>query len=172
MIAQTGANFTDMPTFDIVSKVDWHEVDNALNQASKELSQRYDFKGSDTSIELKEEAFLLESADEFKVKAALEVLEGKLAKRKVPLGALEAGEVEPAHGGRSRQTVKVRAGIDQDTARAIVKAIKVTKVKVQAAISGDIVRVSGKKRDDLQDIMQQVREKDFGLPLQFENMRD
>jgi len=161
-----------MPSFDIVSKVDWHEVDNALNQASKELAQRYDFKGSDTTIELKEEAFLLESADDYKVKAALEVLEGKLAKRQVPLGALDAGEIEPAHGGRARQTIKVKAGIDQDTARAIVKAIKATKRKVQGAISGDTVRVSGKKRDDLQEIMELVREKNFGQPLQFENMRD
>lgn len=161
-----------MPSFDIVSKVDWHEVDNALNQANKELAQRYDFKGSSTAIELKDEAFLLESADDFRVKAALEVLEGKLAKRKVPLGALERGEIEPAHGGRARQTVKVRAGIEQDTARAIVKAIKVVKLKVQAAITGDLVRVSGKKRDDLQSVMQLVREKDFGQPLQFENYRD
>jgi uncharacterized protein YajQ (UPF0234 family) len=161
-----------MPTFDIVSKVDWHEVDNALNQANKELLQRYDFKDSDTAIELKEETFVLESTDDFRIKAALEVLEGKLAKRNVPLRALEAGTIEPAHGGRARQTVKIKAGIDQDTARAIVKAIKGTKLKVQGAISGDTVRVSGKKRDDLQGIMQLVREKDFGLPLQFENMRD
>jgi len=161
-----------MPSFDIVSKVDWHEIDNALNQANKELVQRYDFKGSDTKLELKEEAFELESSDEYKVGAALEVLEGKLAKRKVPLGALDKGEVEPASGGRSRQQVKVKAGIEQDTARAIVKKIKNTKMKVQGAINGDFVRVTGKKRDDLQNIMELVKGESFGQPLQFENFRD
>jgi len=161
-----------MPSFDVVSKVDWQEVDNALNQAGKELAQRYDFKDTKTSIEIKDEAFLLESIDEFKVKAAYEVLQGKLAKRSVPLGALEEAAVEPASGGRARQTVKVRSGVDQDTARAIVKAIKKMKVKVQGAIQGDIVRVSGKKRDDLQSVMQLIKDEGFGLPLQFENFRD
>lgn len=163
---------TSMPSFDIVSKVDWHEVDNALNQATKELIQRYDFKGTDTSIEMKDEKFTIESADEYKVNAAVEVLESKLAKRKVPLGALDRGTVEPAHGGRARLDITVRAGVEQDTARAIVKAIKGTKLKVQGAINGDLVRVSGKKRDDLQTVMELVREEDFGQPLQFENMRD
>ena len=161
-----------MPSFDVVSKVDLHEVDNALNQANKELSQRFDFKGSQTKIDLTDGNFVLESADEYKVKAAFEVLQGKLAKRKVPLGALETQPIEPATGGRARQKVVLKSGIDQETARTIVKAIKKTKLKVQGAIQGDSVRVSGKKRDDLQSIVQMIKEEQFGLPLQFENFRD
>jgi uncharacterized protein YajQ (UPF0234 family) len=161
-----------MPSFDVVSKVDWHEVDNALQQARKELAQRYDFKGSNTELELKDEVFVLESADDYKVGAAYEVLLGKLAKRSVPLGALEKGEIQPAAGGRARQEIKVRSGVDTETAKRIVKAIKGTKMKVQGAIQSDSVRVSGKKRDDLQEIIALLKEEDFGLPLQFENFRD
>jgi len=161
-----------MASFDVVSKVDWQEVDNALNQARKELIQRYDFKGSNTSIDLKDEVFTLESADDFKVKAALEVLEGRLAKRHVPIAALERGTIEPASGGRARQTVKVRTGVDEKTARAIVKLVKGTKLKVQAAVQGDVVRISGKKRDDLQAIMASIKEAGLSQPLQFENYRD
>lgn len=161
-----------MPSFDVVSKVSWHEVDNALNQANKELAQRFDFKGSNTSIELKEESFIVESSDDFKVKQAVEVLHGKLAKRKVPLETLEAAPIEPASGGRARQTIKVRSGIEETTAKAIVKSIKGTKIKVQAAIQGDSVRITGKKRDDLQDTIAHLRDGDFGQPLQFENFRD
>jgi len=161
-----------MPSFDVVSKVDWHEIDNALNQATRELTQRFDFKDTNTSIELKDGAFLIESADENKLRAAVEVLEGKLAKRKVPLGALDRGPAEPASGGRARQTIKVRSGVEQDTARAVVKTIKESKLKVQAAIQGDVVRVSGKKRDDLQDVMAMLRERKFDQPLQFDNYRD
>lgn len=161
-----------MPSFDVVSKVDWHEIDNALNQATRELTQRFDFKDTNTTIVLKDEAFLVESADDHKLKAAVEVLEGKLAKRKVPLGALEHGAIEPASGGRARQTIKVRSGIETDTARAVVKAIKDAKFKVQAAIQGDVVRVSGKKRDDLQEVIAALRESKFSQPLQFENYRD
>jgi uncharacterized protein YajQ (UPF0234 family) len=161
-----------MPSFDIVSKVDWHEIDNALNQARKEIVQRFDFKGTDTTIELKDEAFVLESSDEYKVRATLEVLEGKLAKRGLSLRSLERGEIEPASGARARQTVKVRSGVDTETAKRIVKSIKATKMKVQAAIQGDSVRVSGKKRDDLQEAIAHVKGEDFGLPLQYENFRD
>ena len=142
-----------MPSFDVVSKVDWHEVDNALGQARKELAQRYDFKGTDTKVELSDGALLIESADDYKVGAALEVVEGKLAKRKVPLGALQRGKVEPAAGGRARQKIDIRCGIDADCGRAIVKLAKKTKLKVQVAIQGDSVRVSGKKRDDLQEVI-------------------
>ncbi len=161
-----------MPSFDVVSKVSWHEIDNALGQASKELSQRYDFRGSDTKIEVKDEAFVVESADDFKLKAAVEVLHSKLAKRKVPLGALDAGEIDKAGQGRARQTIKVRCGIEQDIARKIVKTIKDAKMKVQAAIQSDSVRVSGKKRDDLQAVIALLEEGSFGQPLQFENFRD
>ena len=161
-----------MPSFDVVSKVDWHEVDNALNQANKELTQRYDFRGSATKLELKEEEFFIESSDEFKLKAALEVLEGKLAKRKVPLESLEPGKIEDASGGRARQQIKVKSGIEQVVAKKIVKSIKDKKMKVQAAVQGDCVRVSGKKRDDLQAVIDLLGESSFGQPLQFENFRD
>jgi hypothetical protein len=161
-----------MPSFDIVSKVDWHEIDNALNQAVKEIIQRYDFKDSNTTIVLKDEAFAIESSDEYKVGAAYEVLQGKLAKRKVPLGALKPGTVEPASGGRARQSIAVRSGVDTEVAREIVKAIKQAKLKVQGAIQGDTVRVSGKKRDDLQSVIELCKGRDFGQPLQFENFRD
>lgn len=161
-----------MPSFDVVSKVSWHEIDNALSQANKELGQRYDFRGTNTKIEIKDEAFLVESADDFKVKAAVEVLHAKLAKRKVPLGALDAGAIEKAGQGRARQTIKVRCGIEQDIARKIVKSIKDAKMKVQAAIQSDSVRVSGKKRDDLQAVIAMLEEGSFGQPLQFENFRD
>jgi uncharacterized protein YajQ (UPF0234 family) len=161
-----------MPTFDVVSKVDWQEVDNALNQANKELGQRYDFKGSDTKIEVKDEAFLVDSDDEYKVKAAVEVLEGKLAKRLVPLGALDRGLVEAAGAGRARQRIGVKAGVEATVAKAIVKDVKARKFKVQVAIQGETLRVTGKKRDDLQEVMAFLREGDWGQPLQYENFRD
>ncbi len=161
-----------MPSFDVVSKVNWHEIDNALNQASKEVSQRYDFKGSNTTIELSDEKFVIESSDDYKVKASLEVLEGKLAKRKVPLGALERGKIEAASGGRARQEIKVKSGIETELARSLVKAVKTLKLKVQVAIQGDALRVSGKKRDDLQQVIEFLKSEDRGQPLQFENFRD
>ncbi len=161
-----------MPSFDVVSNVDWQEIDNALNQATKEVSQRYDFKGAKTRIELKDGSFVVESADDYKVKAAVEVLESKLARRKVPLGALDRGALEPAGGGRARLAIRIRSGLEQDTGKALVKAMKAAKLKVQAAIQGDSVRVSGKKRDDLQSAIALLKEGSFAQPLQFENYRD
>ncbi|HEY2773755.1 MAG TPA: YajQ family cyclic di-GMP-binding protein [Candidatus Binatia bacterium] len=161
-----------MPTFDVVSKVNWHEVDNALGQAVKEVAQRYDFKGSDTKLELVEKAFEIESSDDFKIKAAVEVLEGKLAKRGVSLQCLDKGKIEPASGGRARQKIGIKAGIETDKAKAIVKDIKGTKLKVQVAIQADSLRISGKQRDDLQEAIAFLRKGDYGLPLQFENFRD
>ena len=161
-----------MPSFDVVSKVTMNEVDNALNQANKELGQRFDFRGSDTSIKLVEQVMTVESADEFKVKAAVEVLREKLAKRKVPLEALDPGRIEPAASWRARQEIKIRSGIETEVAKKIVKHIKDAKLKVQAAIQGDSVRVSGKNRDDLQDTIARLKAADFGQPLQFENFRD
>jgi uncharacterized protein YajQ (UPF0234 family) len=161
-----------MPSFDAVSKVDFQEIDNALNQALRELGQRFDFKDTKTTIELKDGAFIIDSADDHKVKAALEVLESKLAKRKVPLGALERGKIEPASGGRARQSVRIRSGLETETARAIVKAVKDAKLKVQVSIQGDTVRVVGKKRDDLQEVISMLRGREFAQPLQFENYRD
>lgn len=161
-----------MPSFDVVSKVNWHEVDNALGQTVKEVQQRFDFKGTSTKIELVDQAFALESADDFKLKAALEVLEGKLAKRGVSLACLDKGPIEPASGGRARQKVTVKAGIETETAKKIVKDVKNTKMKVQVAIQGDSLRVTGKQRDDLQEVIAFLKKGDYGLPLQYENFRD
>ncbi len=161
-----------MPTFDVVSKVNWHEIDNALGQALKEVGQRYDFKGSDTKIELVEKAFQVESSDDFKIKAAVEVLEAKLAKRGVALQCLDKGKIEPASGSRARQKIGIKAGIETDKAKAIVKDVKNTKMKVQVAIQADSLRVSGKSRDELQEAIAFLKKGDYGLPLQFENFRD
>ncbi|MFT4570350.1 MAG: hypothetical protein ACI8TX_003205 [Hyphomicrobiaceae bacterium] len=161
-----------MPSFDVVSKVDWQEIDNAVNQALKEVTQRYDFKGSETKIEMIDESFVINSADDYKVEACIEVLEGKLAKRGVPLGSLKKEKVEPANGGRSRIKIGVRSGLEPDIAKKIVKDLKGLKLKVQAAIQSDSIRVTGKKRDDLQDCIAVLKEGDWGQPLQYENFRD
>jgi hypothetical protein len=161
-----------MPSFDIVSKVNAQEVDNAVNQARKEIDQRYDFKGTNTTIELEKSEIRVTSADEYKVKAAVEVIQSKLARRNVPLKAVRYGKVEPAAGGRARQTIQIQHGIDADRARQIVRLIKDKKLKVQAQIQGDQVRVSGKKRDDLQSVIQMLKGADLDLALQFENYRD
>jgi uncharacterized protein YajQ (UPF0234 family) len=161
-----------MPSFDVVSKVEMNEVDNALNQANKELGQRFDFRGSETTIKLTANVLTIESADEFRLRAAVDVLHEKLAKRKVPLESLDAGKIEAGSSGRARQEIKIRSGIEGDIAKKIVKHIKDSKFKVQAAIQGDSVRVSGKKRDDLQEVIANLRGASLGQPLQFENFRD
>ena len=160
-------------TFDIVSLVEIPEVINAIQQALKEIHQRYDLKDSKSSIELieKDNKIILASKDEFKIKAITEVLEGKLAKRKVPLKALTFGPIQQAAGSTVRQEVTLQQGIPTEKAREIVKSIKETKKKVQAAIQGDLVRVSGKDRDTLQDVMQHLRSHDFGIDMQFTNYR-
>ena len=156
-----------MPSFDVVSQVDLQEVDNAVNQTRKEVSQRYDFKGSDTEIDHEGTEIRITSSDEYKVKAVVEVLQGKAAKRQIALKAFVYGTIEAAAGGRAKQTVTVQQGIAVEKAREIVKAIKDAKLKVQAAIQGEQVRVSGKKKEDLQTVMVLVREKDFGIVVQF-----
>jgi uncharacterized protein YajQ (UPF0234 family) len=161
-----------MPSFDIVSQVDRQEIDNAINQAHKEISQRYDFKDTHTTVELEKDEIRIDSVDDFKVKAAVEVLQEKLARRQVPLKSLLHGKIEPAAGGRAKQTLTVQQGISTEKARDIVKKIKEHKLKVQAQIQGDQVRVSGKKRDDLQTVIGVLKQHDFGLPLQFINFRD
>ena len=162
-----------MPSFDVVSQLDLQEVDNAINQARKEVGQRYDFKDTKTVIDFdKKEKITIDSSDEFKVKAVDDVLREKLARRHVALKALDPGKVEPAGNGRAKQEIKLKQGIDSDRAREIVKLVKETKLKVQAQIMGDQLRISGKKRDDLQAAMQAIRAKDFDLPLQFVNFRD
>ena len=161
-----------MPSFDVVSKVDFKEIDNAMNQAIKEIAQRYDFKGTKTKISMKDGAFFIESASDFNVKASWEVLVTKLVKRKVPVQSMDPGKIEPAADSRARQRIGIKTGIDQDTAKKIVKEIKAEKLKVQASIQQDAIRVSGKKRDALQKVIAFLKEKNFGQPLQYENFRD
>lgn len=159
-------------SFDIVSKVDLQEVSNAIQQALKEIHTRYDLKDSKSDIELdNKEALILTSADEFKLKAVNDVLQSKLVKRNVPLKALEYGAIEQAAGSTVRQRVTMQQGIPIEKAREIVKVIKNSKKKVQAAIQGDLVRVSGKDRDTLQEIMAMLKQQDFGIDMQFTNYR-
>ncbi len=160
-------------SFDIVSKIDLAEVNNAIQQALKEIVTRFDLKDSKSSIELneKDHKILLASADEFKLKAITEVLELKLTKRKVPLKGLSFGTIVPAAGMSVRQEISLQQGIPIEKARDIVKAIKEGKQKVQASIQGDVVRVSGKDRDTLQNVMQALRSHDFGIDMQFTNYR-
>ena len=160
-------------TFDIVSKIDLAEVNNAIQQALKEIQTRYDLKDSHSSIELneKDHKITLASKDEFKLKAVNEIFESKLVKRHVPLKGLTYGVIQPAAGSAVRQEISLQQGIPIEKAREIVKTIKDSKKKVQAAINGDLVRVSGKDRDVLQEIIAVLRGKDFGIDMQFTNYR-
>ena len=160
-------------SFDVVSKIELPEVSNAIQQALKEIQQRYDLKNSNSSIQLveKDNKILLASADDFKLKAVIEILEQKLIKRKVSLKGLEYGVVTPAAGSSVRQEIKLQQGIDADKARKIVQAVKDSKKKVQVSIQGDLLRVAGKDRDTLQEVMHLLRSGDFGLDLQFINYR-
>lgn len=158
-------------SFDIVSQVDLAEVTNAINQAMKEIGQRFDFKGSQSQIELEGHDIVLLSDDEYKLKSVIDILESKLVKRNVSLKALSYGKIEPAAGGTVRQRVALQQGIPTEKAREIVKFIKDTKAKVQAAINGDMVRVSGKDRDVLQEVIAKLRAHDFGIDMQFTNYR-
>ena len=161
-----------MPSFDVVSQVDPQEVDNAINQTRKEIVQRYDFKGTKTSIDVDKESIHIVSDDDFKVKAVVDVLQSKFVRRGISLKALVYGKIEPAAGGLAKQTITVQQGIDADSARQIVKLVKDTKLKVQTQIQGDQVRISGKKRDDLQSVIQLLKAQDLDLPLQFINFRE
>ncbi len=158
-------------SFDVVSSVDLQEVKNAIGQAMKEIVNRFDLKGTGSNVELQGEEILLTSSDEFKLKAVRDVLETRLVKRSVPLKALSYGEIEKALGGTARQKVSLQKGIPSDKAREIVKIVKGTKRKVQAAIQGDQVRISGKNRDDLQAVIQALRGSDLGIDMQFTNYR-
>jgi cyclic-di-GMP-binding protein len=161
-----------MPSFDVVSQVDMQEIDNALNQTRKEVDQRYDFKGTNTEIVQEKNEIKIVTVDDFKLKAVVEVLQSKMAKRQVPLKSLSYGTVEAASGGRSRQTVTVQQGIATEKARQIVKLIKDSKLKVQAQIQADQVRVSGKNRDDLQRVIQLLKQTELDVALQFVNFRE
>ncbi len=160
-----------MPSFDVVSEIDHHELKNALDQANREIGTRYDFKGSDARIEQSGNQLTLEAESEFQIKQMVPILKEKMSKRGIDVECLEFGDIVEMNK-RARQPATVREGLDTDLARKMVKLIKESKLKVQAAIQGDQLRVSGKKRDDLQQVMQKLREAKLGIPLQFNNFRD
>ncbi|HIP53226.1 MAG TPA: YajQ family cyclic di-GMP-binding protein [Chromatiales bacterium] len=160
-----------MPSFDIVSEVDLQEVRNAVDQANREVGTRFDFKGVNAKFELTDVEVLLSAEQEFQLQQMMDILRQKLVKRKVDIGCMEIKEPETSLNA-ARQRVIIRQGIDADTAKKMVKAIKAAKFKVQAQIQGDKVRVTGKKRDDLQKVIAMLRDSDYGLPLQYINFRD
>ncbi|HLH09474.1 MAG TPA: YajQ family cyclic di-GMP-binding protein [Terriglobales bacterium] len=159
-------------TFDIVSKIDLQEVSNAIQQALKEIQTRFDLKGTHSDVKLEgKDAIMLASSDDYKLKAVNDILQGKLVKRGVPLKGLSYGAIEPAAGSTVRQKITLQQGIPVEKARDIVKTIKDSKKKVQASIQGDVVRVSGKDRDTLQEVIALLRQRDFGIDMQFTNYR-
>lgn len=162
-----------MPTFDVVSEIDRQELRNAVDQANREISTRFDFKNTDSSIELGDKTLTLEADSEQRLKALTQVLEEKLVKRQISLKTLGYGKVEDASKGRARQTVTINVGISSDKARAIGKVIKDIGIKgLQHQVQGDQLRITSKKRDDLQTAIAALKEHDFEIPLQFENFRD
>ncbi len=160
-----------MPSFDVVSEVDQHELKNALDQANREIGTRYDFKGSGAKIDQTDNSLMLEAEAEFQIKQMIPILKEKMSKRGIDVICLEFGDVVEMNK-RVRQPATVREGLDSDLARKMVKLIKESKLKVQAAIQGEQLRVTGKKRDDLQQVMQLLRDAKLGIPLQFNNFRD
>ena len=158
-------------SFDVVSKVDMQEVDNAINQTNKEIQQRYDFKNSKSVVSLEEENLKIIADDDFRLRSVVDILQTKLVRRQVPIKNLEYGKVEDASGGTVRQLIKLKQGIETETAKKIVKDVKGLKIKVQAQIMDDQVRVSGKNRDDLQVVIGFLKEQDYNLDLQFTNYR-
>lgn len=161
-----------MPSFDIVSEIDMHEIENAVQQANKEVTTRFDFRGTDTEVEKTEEGIMLRGNSEARVEAALGVLREKCAKRGVSLRALDPQKPEPASKGHFRQLVKLKQGISKEHAKDVIQFMKDGKFKVQSSIQGDQVRVTGKKRDELQEVIQALRGKEFEVDLQFTNFRD
>ena len=158
-------------SFDVVSQVDMQEMDNSVNQVKKEIAQRYDFRGSDASIELNDKEIKLAAEDDYKLGAIIDMLRARMAKRGIPLRCLELGKIEPAAKGTVRQTVTIKQGISKEVGKKIQAAIKATKLKVTAQIQEDQVRVSGAKKDDLQAVIQTLKAADFGVDLQFINLR-
>jgi uncharacterized protein YajQ (UPF0234 family) len=163
-----------MPSFDVVSRVDMQEMDNAINQVKKEIGTRFDFRGSKTQIDLdrKEAKIELLTEDDMKLRAIKDMLIAKAVHRSIEAQALDFGKSEKAAGDMMRQTISIHNGIDIETARKVVKHVKDTKLKVQASIQGEEVRITGKKRDDLQDAIHALKEADFGMPLQYVNFRE
>lgn len=160
-----------MPSFDIVSEVDQHELRNAVDQANREIANRYDFKGSDAKIEIAEQLLTLHAQSEFQVEQMQPILYQKMTKRGIDVACLDESKVEEV-GQRARQLITVREGIDKEIARKIVRMIKDSKLKVQSAIQGEQVRVTGKKRDDLQQVMAKLKAAELDQPLQYQNFRD
>jgi len=160
-----------MPSFDVVSEVDMHEVSNAVDQANREVRTRFDFKGTDSSFSRDDAAITLKSESEFQLKQMLDMLQGKLSRRGVDIACLSVADAELA-GKEARQVVTIRQGLETELARKIVKMIKESRLKVQGAIQGDKVRVTGKKRDDLQQVIASLRDAKFEMPLQYVNFRD
>ena len=161
-----------MPTFDVVSELDMQEVTNAIDQANRETTTRYDFRDTNTTFEMKENTIVVESASEGRMDAAIDVLQTKFLKRGLSIKALSGGDVKPASGGRVRAVFELLSGIPQDAAKELNKSIKDQKLKVQVQIQGDQLRVQGKKRDDLQEVIAHLKGLDFRVPLQFTNFRD
>lgn len=160
-----------MPSFDIVSEVDLHELTNAIDQANREIGNRFDFKGTDAKVSLKDSVVTMEAQVKFQIGQMYEVVGQRMAKRGIDLDCIEKGKLNEANN-RATQDLTVRQGINTEIAKKITKAIKESKLKVQAQIQGEKVRVTGKKRDDLQNVMQFLREQNFEVPLQFDNFRD
>lgn len=160
-----------MPSFDVVSKVDLQEIDNAVNQTRKEVEQRFDFKGTHNEIELESDAIVLLGADDYKLEAVIDILKGKLVRRSISPKCLDFGKKEPASGGAVRQRIAIVQGVSKEKGKELIKAIKDSKLKVQAQIMEGQVRVTGKKIDDLQEVIQMLKGQDFGVELQFVNMR-
>lgn len=158
-------------SFDIVSEVEMQEMDNSVNQAMKEISQRYDFKGSKAQIELEKDSLKLTAEDDYKINAMLEILKGKMIKRGLSPKCLDVGKIEGASGGTLKQTIEIQKGLNKEKAKEVTSHIKELKLKVQAQIMDDKVRVSGSKIDDLQKVIQSLKAKDFGIDLQFTNLR-
>lgn len=160
-----------MPSFDIVSEFDKHELKNAVDQASKEIETRFDFKGTDSSVELSDDKIVMASESTFQLQQMFSIVCSKLTRRGIDIACMEVGEAKPSGKGM-RQEITMKQGIDSTLAKKIVKLIKDKKLKVQAAIQGEQVRVTGKKRDDLQEVIQMLRQENLERPLQFENFRD
>lgn len=158
-------------SFDVVSEVNMQEIDNALNQAKREIQTRFDFKGSRSEIRYDGKVIILVSDDDFKLRNVVDILESKMVKRGIDLRALKYGKVEPAAGDTVRQAVDIQQGIGNELARQIVKDVKNSRIKVQASIQGDKVRISGKNRDDLQAVIKLLKDRDYHIPLQFTNYR-
>ena len=160
-----------MPSFDIVSEIDMHELSNSIDQANREITSRFDFKGTNSRVELKENIITLVAPAEFQIKQIEDILTTKMSKRGIDIKCLEKGEVTE-NINEAKKAITVRQGIDKELAKKLVKLVKDTKLKVQSSIQGEQVRVTGKKRDDLQEIIQMLKNSKLDLPLQFVNFRD